>query len=150
MLESLFNKENPTQVFSCEICDIFKSNFYTKHLQWLFLTDSGFQPATLLKNKDVFLWILRNFKEHLFGWLILVLTCEFWKVFQNTFFIEHLQETVAGLQPAYKVKNYFAGAFLAFCTRTISSHLKVFIHLKFLKIVVKLQDVIQQVYKKTY
>ena len=65
-----------------------------------------------------------------------------WKVFQNTFFIEHLQETVAGLQPAYKVKNYFTGAFLAFCTRTISSHLKVFIYLKFLKIVVKLQDVI--------
>ena len=28
MLESLFNKENPTQVFSCEIRDIFKSVFF--------------------------------------------------------------------------------------------------------------------------
>ena len=45
MLESLFNKvaraedlelyeeETSTQVFSCEIFEIFKNNFFTEHLQ---------------------------------------------------------------------------------------------------------------------
>ena len=40
VLESLFNKVvylTPTQMFSCEICEIFKSPFFTEHLRWLLL-----------------------------------------------------------------------------------------------------------------
>ena len=29
----LYQKETPTQVFSCEICDIFKSTYLEEHLQ---------------------------------------------------------------------------------------------------------------------
>ena len=51
MLESLFIikvhargsatllKETPTQVFSCEYCDIFKNSFLIEHLLWLLLSD---------------------------------------------------------------------------------------------------------------
>ena len=36
--ESLCNKkETPTQVFSCEIYEIFKNAFFTEHLRWLLL-----------------------------------------------------------------------------------------------------------------
>ena len=31
------SKETPTQVFLCEVCEIFKNIFFTKHLQWLLL-----------------------------------------------------------------------------------------------------------------
>ena len=30
-------KETPTQVFSCEFCEIFKNIFFMEHLQWLLL-----------------------------------------------------------------------------------------------------------------
>ena len=30
--------DTPAQVFSCEICEIFKNRFFTEHLQWLLLT----------------------------------------------------------------------------------------------------------------
>ena len=33
MLESLFNKEVPTQVFSCENCKIFKNTYFEEHLR---------------------------------------------------------------------------------------------------------------------
>ena len=33
----LNQKESPTQVFSCEYCDIFKNSFYTEFLRWLLL-----------------------------------------------------------------------------------------------------------------
>ena len=51
MLESLFItkvhargsatllKETPTQVFSCEYCEIFKNSFLIEHLLWLLLSD---------------------------------------------------------------------------------------------------------------
>ena len=38
VLKSLFNKVvylTPTQMFSCEIWEIFKSPFFTEHLRWL-------------------------------------------------------------------------------------------------------------------
>ena len=39
MLESLFNpihwKETPTQVFSCEYCEILKDNFFIEDFRWL-------------------------------------------------------------------------------------------------------------------
>ena len=58
----------------------------------------------------VYLCILRNFSEHLHrtppG------NCSF-----------HVQ----GFRPAHTLKNYFTGAFQAFCTKTRSSHSKEFI-----------------------
>ena len=33
MLESLFNKETPTQVFTCEYCEIFKNNYLEEHMR---------------------------------------------------------------------------------------------------------------------
>ena len=33
----LYKKETPTQVFSYEICKIFKNIFFTENLRWLFL-----------------------------------------------------------------------------------------------------------------
>ena len=32
---SFIKKETLAQVFSCEICEIFKNNFFTEHLRWL-------------------------------------------------------------------------------------------------------------------
>ena len=48
VLDTLFNKETPTQVFSCEICEIFKNTFsyrtslvaasgQCKLIDWLFV-----------------------------------------------------------------------------------------------------------------
>ena len=31
------SKKTPTQVFSYEICEIFKNKFFTEHLRWLLL-----------------------------------------------------------------------------------------------------------------
>ena len=36
MLQSLFERETPTQLFSCEYCKIFESSFsFIEHLRWL-------------------------------------------------------------------------------------------------------------------
>ena len=48
----------------------------------------------------------------------------------------HVQ--VAEFQPPNTAKNYFTGAFQAFCTRSRRSHSKAFIYLKSLKTVKKL------------
>ena len=66
--------------------------------------------------------------------------CEFWEVFQNTSFIEHLRETVYFMCRVQNfnqqiVKNYYTGAFHAFYKRTRSSLSKVFICLKHLKLI---------------
>ena len=37
VLESLFNQDAGFQVFSCKICEIFRTMFFTEHLQWLLL-----------------------------------------------------------------------------------------------------------------
>ena len=50
------------------VCPFLRTSFFTEHLQWLLLSVSGFQPATLLKKRlqqRHFLWILQNFSEHL-------------------------------------------------------------------------------------
>ena len=57
MSESLFNKvaspgrfiktENPTEVFSCEFCEILKNTIFTEQLQWLLLVNaSKYHPAS--------------------------------------------------------------------------------------------------------
>ena len=74
--------------------------YFTEHLQWLPLIVSCFQPAVLLKKRPTkmffceFCKIFKNiFWQNTSGWLLLVFICEFWDVFQNTSFIEHLGET---------------------------------------------------------
>ena len=121
-----------------------RTPYFTEHLQWLFLTVSGFQPATLLKMRfpercfsvnfakffrksfdwtppdDCFL----SFSEHIF-YRSPLRTCLF-----------HVQ--VAEFQPANTadtVKNFFTSAFQAFYARASSSHSKAFIYLKLLKII---------------
>ena len=75
------------------------------------------------------------------GWLLPKFICEFWEVFQNISFIEHLRNylfhvQVAVFQPADTVKNYFTGAYLSIVYKnTRRSHLKAFIYLKSLKII---------------
>ena len=34
----LLKEETPTEVFPCEICEIFKNTFFTEHLWWLLLS----------------------------------------------------------------------------------------------------------------
>ena len=46
-LTALF-KETPTQMFSCEISQIFKNTFFTEHLRWLLL-DWVCEGASLVK-----------------------------------------------------------------------------------------------------
>ena len=63
---------------------------FIEHLQWLLLTDLGFQPATLLQKRLRQRFFSVNFTKHFFsqnssGWLLLVFICEFWEVFQNTY-----------------------------------------------------------------
>ena len=87
--------------------------------------------------------IFKNiFWQNTSGWLLLKFICEFWEVFQNSSFTEHLffrncslHVQVAEFQPADTVKNYFTGAFQAIYTRTRSSHSKAFIYLKSLEII---------------
>ena len=47
----LFKKETPTQMFSCEICKMFKKTFFTKHLWWLFLSQKQIK-----RNKNILLY----------------------------------------------------------------------------------------------
>ena len=104
-------KEIPLEVFSYEICKIFKNTLFCRtHFQLLFLTISGFQPATLLKRdsgKDVFCEFCKIFKnifwQNTSGWLLLVFISEFWEVFCNTSFMEHLWETAYFM---YKLQNF--------------------------------------------
>ena len=39
----LYQKVAPAQVFPCELCEIFKSTFYTKHLRWLLLHEQNLE-----------------------------------------------------------------------------------------------------------
>ena len=146
----LYYKETPTQFFPVKFAKFLRTPCFTDHLQWLLLTVSSFQPATLLKTRAqqrcfstnfakflrtpflltehlqmiascVYLWILRSFSEHLF----------YRPPLGNSLF--HVQ--AAEFQPSDTAKNCSTGAFQAFYTRTRSSHLKAFIYLKSLKII---------------
>ena len=55
-------KKAPTQVFSCEICKLFKNNYFEEHL-W---TSASKLYLKRVSNTVVFLWILGNSQEHLF------------------------------------------------------------------------------------
>ena len=55
-------KKAPTQVFSCEICKLFKNNYFEEHL-W---TSASKLYLKRDSNTVVFLWILGISREHLF------------------------------------------------------------------------------------
>ena len=46
----LYQKETPTQVFSCENCEIFKNSFFIEHLLWLILNLSCLSNKRLSQN----------------------------------------------------------------------------------------------------
>ena len=158
---ALLKKDSNTR-FSCEFCE-FSNNtcfvndlwtagtetpFVTEHLQWLYLADSGFQPAILLKKK-LGKWRLSvNFAKFLRisfdrtrpdDWF-LCLSVNFEKFFRtplcgapmkNCYFIYKLRIWTI----TYR-KNYFPSAFQAFYTRR-SSYSKALMYLKSLKIICK-------------
>ena len=68
------------------------------------------------------------FWQNTSGSLLLIFICEFWQVFQNTSFIEHLRETAFSCTSC-KILTTRYGKKL-FCTRTRRSHLKAFIFSK--------------------
>ena len=45
---------NTVVVFFVKFAKFLRTLFFTEHLQWLLLTVSGFQPATLLKKTKMF------------------------------------------------------------------------------------------------
>ena len=95
-------------------CSFIRKSFLKEHLQWLLLTVSGFQPATLVLKetlarmficefckiiRNIFpqntsgwlqLWILRNFPDHFFCRSPLG-NCLFHAQVKNTFFTEQLR-----------------------------------------------------------
>ena len=83
---------------------------FTGDLQQLLRPIQGFQLATLLKWRLRQKWffcefckIFKNiFWQNTFGWLLLVFIWEFWEVFQNSSFIEHLWDTAYFM---YKLQN---------------------------------------------
>ena len=59
VLESLFNKvdskdtkEAPTQVFSCEYCEIFKNTFIMELIQWLILLFQKIRIFEIRKSQE--------------------------------------------------------------------------------------------------
>ena len=59
MLESLFNKvdskdikEAPTQVFSCEYCEIFKNTYIMELIQWLILLFQKIRIFEIRKSQE--------------------------------------------------------------------------------------------------
>ena len=117
---------------------------FIKHLLWLLLKVSDFQPATLLRKRlrkscfaVNFAEILRTsflLTEHL---RITAFCVYLWilRRFSENFFIEHsgrmlFYVQVAEFQPPDTVKIYFTGAFQAFYARSRSSHSKEFIYLE--------------------
>ena len=107
-------------------------------------SDSFRFPAFNFIKKET-LWILPNF-YHMFLKEHLRMAVSFVNLWIFKIFSEHLfyraspgnclfHAHVAGFQPPYTVKNFFTGAFQAFCTIMKSSQSKAFIYLKSPKII---------------
>ena len=102
----------PTQIFSCKFCELSKNTLWriyecmagSETPVRLFLLNISiscfwqFQVSSLqLEAKMIICEFCNNFKNIFWpntsGSLLLVFICEFWEVFQITYFIEHLCET---------------------------------------------------------
>ena len=68
------------------------------------------------------------FWQNTSGSLLLIFICEFWQVFQNTSFTEHLRETAFSCRSCRISTTRYDKKL--FCTRTRRSHLKAFIFSK--------------------
>ena len=146
---NLIKKRLQHRVFSSEICECFKNTLF--HRTSLVAASDIFRfPAYNFIKKWCFWQMLfcefcKSFKsvflQNTSGWLLFVFICEFWKVFQNSSFIEHLLETayfmymLQNFNHQIQKKNYLTDAFQASYTGTRSSHLKAFIYFKSLKII---------------
>ena len=93
--------------FPVKFAKLLRAPFFTEHLQWLLLTVSGFQFATLLKKRlpQKCFSFSANFLRTPFDRTcpddcFLSFTCEF---FKNTSFIEHLSKTAYFM---YKLQNF--------------------------------------------
>ena len=63
---NFIKKETPTEVFSCEYCEIFKKRFFKEHLQWLELILTLLFTLNLLKiGIHIFLLI----STYILGWV---------------------------------------------------------------------------------
>ena len=99
---TLLKRDSKHRLFPVKFAKLLRAPCFTEHLQRLLLKVSDFQPATLLKKRLRQRCFSVNFSKFLrtcllwqktSRWLLLVFICEFWEVFQNTYFIEHLRET---------------------------------------------------------
>ena len=105
----LYWKETTTKINSCEICEhlwnflvkipVLRVPFLQNISSDCFWRFQIFSPQLYIKRdsgKDVFCDFCKIFKN-IFSFdrtpRLLVFICEFWDVFQNTSFIEHLRET---------------------------------------------------------
>ena len=61
---NFIKKKTPTQVFSCEYCEIFKNSFFMEHIWWLLLSLGTFLIVIPISLHSVYT-VLPNFEEHL-------------------------------------------------------------------------------------
>ena len=118
-------KKTLTQVFSCQICKLFKNNYFEEHL-WMSA------PKRYLKrdsNTGAFLWILCIIQEHLFcrgsfnGW--------FWNTSAGSLFNKvaslvtwkHLTVLLQGLLHRYFSVNFEKFLWKRFCRKLPSNHI---------------------------
>ena len=99
-IATLWKRDPKTQVFSCEIWDIFKNISSFRFPIYTFIKKET--PAKMFFC-DFFKIFKKIFWQNTSRWLLLVFICEFSEVFQKTFFIEHLWETSNFM---YKLQNF--------------------------------------------
>ena len=97
----LNQKETTKQVFSSGICECFKKTLFHRTSPVVASDILRFPACNFMKKwcfwQMFFCEFCKSFKsvflQNISGWLLFVFICEFWKVFQNSSFIEHLLET---------------------------------------------------------
>ena len=130
--------------FSCEFCKIFKNTLFYRTSPEA-ASDRFRCPACNFfekkgPGKDILLWFLQNFQEHLltehlrmtasyvYLWILSSFSEHFFYRAALGNWLFHVQ--VSEFQPPDTVKNYFISASQAFFKRTRSRHSKAFIYLK--------------------
>ena len=91
-------RDSNTDFFSSEICKIFKNTLFYRLFPTAASAGLRFPACNFVKKETPakmffceFYKIFKNiFWQNTSGWLLLVFIWEFWEVFQNTSFIEHL------------------------------------------------------------
>ena len=122
---NFIKKEIPAKMFFCVFRGGSRTTAASKMERFMIVTKRSILDVTTVLDPPLkFGKISKNiFWQSTSGWLFLKFIREFWEVFQNISFIEHLRNylfhvQVAVFQPADTVKNYFTGAIQALYTRT--------------------------------